>query len=196
MAKRINKTSFPSLEEIQQEMTRVKSQGRYQQALRSTVSTIVVVAALAVLVAVLLLPVLRVIGTTMQPAFQPGDIIVAYKTDSFVPGDLCCFYYNNKLIVKRVIALGGDKVEISEEGRVTVNDLLLDEPYVSEYSFGQCDLDFPYVVPESTLFVMGDNRPVAVDSRSINFGCISTEDMVGKIILRVWPLNEWKFYGL
>ena len=159
-------------------------------------STIVVVAALAVLVAVLLLPVLRVIGTTMQPAFQPGDIIVAYKTDSFVPGDLCCFYYNNKLIVKRVIALGGDKVEISEEGRVTVNDLLLDEPYVSEYSFGQCDLDFPYVVPESTLFVMGDNRPVAVDSRSINFGCINTEDMVGKIILRVWPLNEWKFYGL
>jgi len=196
MAKRINKTSFPSLEEIQQEMTRVKSQGRYQQALRSTVSTILVVAALAVLVAVLLLPVLRVIGTSMQPAFQPGDIIVAYKTDSFQPGDLCCFYYNNKLIVKRVIALGGDKVEISEEGRVTVNDLLLDEPYVSEYGFGQCDLDFPYVVPESTLFVMGDNRPVAVDSRSINFGCINTDDMVGKIILRVWPLNEWKFYGL
>ena len=110
MAKRINKTSFPSLEEIQQEMTRVKSRGRYHQALRSTVSTIVVVAALAVLVAALLLPVLRVIGTSMQPAFQPGDIIVAYKTDSYQAGDLCCFYYNNKLIVKRVIALGGDKV--------------------------------------------------------------------------------------
>ncbi len=196
MAKRIDKTSFPSLEEIQQEMTRVKSQGRYQQALRSTVSTIVVVAALAVLVAVLLLPVLRVIGTSMQPAFQPGDIIVAYKTDSFQPGDLCCFYYNNKLIVKRVIAMGGDKVEISEDGRVAVNDLLLEEPYVAEYDLGQCDLDFPYLVPDSTLFVMGDNRPVAVDSRSVNFGCINTEDMVGKIILRVWPLNEWEFFGL
>ena len=196
MAKRIKKTSFPSLEEIQQEMTRVKSQGRYHQALRSTVSTIVVVAALAVLVAALLLPVLRVIGTSMQPAFQPGDIIVAYKTDSFQPGDLCCFYYNNKLIVKRVIAMGGDKIEISEEGRVTVNDLLLDEPYVSEYDFGQCDLDFPYTVPEGTLFVMGDNRSIAVDSRSINFGCIGTDDMVGKIILRVWPLNAIEYFGL
>lgn len=190
------KMSFPSLEEIQQEMTRVKSQGRYHQALRSTVSTIVVVAALAVLVAALLLPVLRVIGTSMQPAFQPGDIIVAYKTDSFQPGDLCCFYYNNKLIVKRVIAMSGDKIEISEEGRVTVNDLLLDEPYVSEYDFGQCDLDFPFIVPDGTLFVMGDNRSIAVDSRSINFGCIGTDDMVGKIILRVWPLNEIEFFGL
>ena len=196
MAKRIKKTSFPSLEEIQQEMTRVKSQGRYHQALRSTVSTIVVVAALAVLVAALLLPVLRVIGTSMQPAFQPGDIIVAYKTDSFQPGDLCCFYYNNKLIVKRVIAMGGDKVEISEDGRVTVNDFLMEEPYVSEYDFGQCDLDFPFAVPDGTLFVMGDNRPVAVDSRSINFGCINTEDMVGKIFLRVWPVNAIEYFGL
>ncbi len=196
MAKRMKKTAFPSLEEIQQEMTRVKSQGRYHQALRSTVSTIVVVAALAVLVAALLLPVLRVIGTSMQPAFQPGDIIVAYKTDHFQPGDLCCFYYNNKLIVKRVIALGGDKVEISGDGRVTVNDLLLDESYVPEYDLGQCDLDFPYRVPEGTLFVLGDNRPVAVDSRSINFGCINTEDMVGKIFLRVWPLDAMEYFGL
>ena len=196
MAKRINKPSFPSLEEIRQEMTRVKSRGRYNQALRSTVSTIVVVAALAVLVAALLLPVLRVIGTSMQPAFQPGDIIVAYKTDSYQPGDLCCFYYNNKLIVRRVIAMGGDKVEISEDGRVTVNDLLLEEPYVLAYDFGQCDLDFPFTVPEGTLFLMGDNRSVSADSRSINFGCINTEEMTGKIILRVWPLNAWEFFGL
>ncbi len=196
MAMRKKKTSFPSLEEIQQEMTRVKSQGRYHQALRSTVSTIVVVAALAVLVAALLLPVMRVIGTSMQPAFQPGDIIVAYKTDTYLPGDICCFYYNNKLIVKRVIAMGGDRLEIDDDGRVTVNDLQLDEPYVAEYDFGQCDLDFPFVVPEGTLFVMGDNRPVAVDSRSINFGCINTEDMVGKIIFRVWPFNAIEFFGL
>ncbi len=196
MAKRMKKASYPSLEEIQQEMSRVRSQGRYHQALRSTVSTIIVVAALAVLVAALLLPVLRVTGTSMQPAFQPGDIIVAYKTDSFQPGDLCCFYYNNKLIVKRVIAMGGDKVEIDEEGRVAVNDLLLEEPYVSEYDFGQCDLDFPYTVPQGTLFVLGDNRPVAVDSRSINFGCINTDDMVGKIMLRVWPLNAFEYFGM
>ncbi|MBR0408511.1 MAG: signal peptidase I [Clostridia bacterium] len=196
MAKRMKKASYPSLEEIQQEMSRVRSQGRYHQALRSTVSTIIVVAALAVLVAALLLPVLRVTGTSMQPAFQPGDIIVAYKTDSFQPGDLCCFYYNNKLIVKRVIAMGGDKVEIDEEGRVAVNDLLLEEPYVSEYDFGQCDLDFPYTVPQGTLFVLGDNRPVAVDSRSINFGCINTDDMAGKIMLRVWPLNAFEYFGM
>ena len=196
MAKRMKKASFPSLEEIQQEVTRVKSQGRYHQALRSTVSTIVVVAALAVLVAALLLPVLRVTGTSMQPAFQPGDIIVAYKTDTFHPGDLCCFYYNNKLIVKRVIAMSGDRVEIDEDGRVTVNNLLLEEPYVSEYAFGQCDLDFPFDVPQGALFVMGDNRPVAVDSRSINFGCISAEEMVGKILFRVWPLNAFEYFGL
>lgn len=196
MAKRMKKASFPSLEEIQQEMSHVKSQDRYHQALRSTLSTIVVVAALAVLIAALLLPVLRVTGTSMQPGFQPGDIIVGYKTDTFQPGDLCCFYYNNKLIVKRVIAVGGDKVEIDEDGRVAVNNLLLEESYVSEYAFGQCDLDFPYEVPQGSLFVMGDNRPVAVDSRSINFGCISTEDMVGKIILRVWPLNALEYFGL
>ena len=196
MANRKKKTSFPSLEEIQQEMTRVKSQNKYHQSLRNIVSTIVVVAALAVLVAALALPVLRVTGTSMQPAFQPGDIIVAYKTDNLSPGDLCCFYYNNKLIVKRVIATGGDRVEIDEEGHVTVNGLLLDEPYVSEYAFGQCDLDFPFEVPQGTLFVMGDNRPVAVDSRSINFGCIATEDMSGKIIFRVWPLNALEYFGL
>ena len=196
MANRKKKTSFPSLEEIQQEMTRVRSQSKYHQALRSTVSTIVVVAALAVLVAALLLPVLRVTGTSMEPAFQPGDIIVAYKTDSLKSGDLCCFYYNNKLIVKRIIAQGGDRVEMDGEGRVTVNGLLLDEPYVSEYAFGQCDLDFPFEVPQGTLFVMGDNRPVSVDSRSINFGCINTEEMSGKIILRVWPLSAMEFFGL
>lgn len=196
MAKRDKKTSFPSLEEIQQEMSRVKSQSKYRQALRSTLSTIVVVAALAVLVAALLLPVLRVTGTSMEPVFQPGDIIVAYKTDSFKPGDLCCFYYNNKLIVKRVIAAGGDRVEIDGEGRVAVNGLLLEEPYVSEYAFGQCDLDFPFEVPQGTLFVMGDNRPVSVDSRSINFGCISTEEMSGKIFFRVWPLDALEYFGL
>ncbi|MBR3017580.1 MAG: signal peptidase I [Clostridia bacterium] len=196
MANRKKKQSFPSLEEIQQEMTRVKSQSKYHQSLRGIVSTIVVVAALAVLVAALLMPVLRVTGPSMEPVFQPGDIIVAYKTDALHPGDLCCFYYNNKLIVKRVIAEGGDRVEIDEEGRVTVNGILLEEPYVSEYALGQCDLDFPFEVPQGTLFVMGDNRPVSVDSRSINYGCINTEEMSGKIIFRVWPLNALEYFGL
>jgi len=187
---------IPELEEIESEMARVRRKGKYRQALRGTVGTVVVVLALAVLVATLLLPVLRITGTSMQPGFQPGDIIVGCKTDRFLPGDICAFYFNNKLIIKRVIALGGDVVEIDENGRVTVNDLLLEEPYVTAYDFGLCDIDFPFTVPLDQYFVLGDNRETAVDSRAKDFGCVSLSDMVGKVMLRVWPLNRLTYYGM
>lgn len=184
------------LSEIEVEMTRVRSKGRYRQALKGTLGTVVVVAALAVLTATLFLPVLRITGTSMQPGIQPGDIIVGYRTHDFKIGDICSFYFNNKLILKRVIATGGDRVEIDETGHVSVNGVTLEESaYISEYALGECDLEFPFEVPLNQYFVLGDNRNNSVDSRYTNFGCISGEEMVGKILFRVWPLNDLTWYG-
>ena len=186
----------PELAEIEFEMNRVRSQGKYHQALVSTFGAVLVVAALAVLIATILLPVFQVTGTSMQPGYQPGDILVCYKSSDLKHGDICSFYFNNKLIIKRIIGMGGDIVEIDEEGHVSVNGTVLEEEdYISEYALGLCDLEFPYEVPLGQVFVMGDNRDNSVDSRVTDFGCISTEDLVGKILLRIWPLNSLTWYG-
>ena len=196
MARKPAKGALPELSEIESEMSQVRSKGRYRQALRGTVGTVIVVAALAVLIATLLLPVIRVTGTSMQPGFQPGDILIGRKANELQPGDICSFYFNNKLILKRVIARGGDIVEVGEEdGRVRVNGVELDEPYVSEYAYGQCDLEFPFEVPLNTVFLLGDNRDNSVDSRVTNFGCINEDEIVSKIMLRVWPLNAIRWLG-
>ena len=196
MARKPTKGALPELSEIESEMSQVRSKGRYRQALRGTVGTVIVVAALAVLIATLLLPVIRVTGTSMQPGFQPGDILIGRKANELQPGDICSFYFNNKLILKRVIARGGDIVEVGEEdGRVRVNGVELDEPYVSEYAYGQCDLEFPFEVPLNTVFLLGDNRDNSVDSRVTNFGCINEDEIVSKIMLRVWPLNAIRWLG-
>ncbi len=196
MARWRKQDHFPDLDAIQEEMRRTKSQSKYHQALKSTLGTIVVVAAIAVLVASIFLPVLRVTGSSMQPSFSPGNVLVAMKTKDYLPGDVCSFYYNNKLIIKRVVATGGDMVEIDENGRVSVNGLVLDESYVQHYDLGMCDLEFPYQVPTGQLFVMGDNRGSSVDSRVQAFGCISQEELMGKIVLRVWPIQGFAYYGL
>ena len=195
MARKPAKGELPELTEIESEMSQVRSKGKYRQALRGTVGTVIVVAALAVLIATLFLPVFRVTGTSMQPGFQPGDILLGRKAGELKQGDLCSFYFNNKLILKRVIALGGDIVEISEEGKVKVNNVELDEPYVSEYALGLCDLEFPFEVPLNTLFVMGDNRDNSVDSRVTSFGCIDQSEIVSKIMLRVWPIGAITWFG-
>lgn len=196
MARKPKGQVFPSLAEIETEMSQTRSRGRYRQALKGTAGTVVVVAAIAVLIATIILPVIRITGTSMQPGFQPGDIVVAYKTKNFQQGDVCVFYFNNKLILKRVIGMGGDKIEIDEEGHVTVNDITLEEEdYISEYALGQCDIEFPYVVPPGEYFVLGDNRDNTEDSRFTNYGCIKQEEMVGKIFLRIWPLNGLVYYG-
>ena len=195
MARKPAKQELPALTEIETEMSQVRSKGRYRQALRGTIGTVLVVAALAVLVATLLLPVIRVTGTSMQPGFQPGDILVGRKTGNLEAGDICSFYYNNKLILKRIIAKGGDTVEISEEGWVSVNGAELEEPYVSEYTLGDCDLEFPFEVPLNTVFVLGDNRGNSVDSRYTNFGCINESEIVGTVLLRIWPLSAWTWFG-
>ncbi len=176
-------------------MQRVKTRGTFNQTLKSTLGTVIVVAALAVLVAALFLPVLQVTGTSMEPNFNPGEILITYKTSKFDPGDICAFYYNNKLIIKRVIAFGGDTVDISEDGVVSVNGKTLNEPYLQSRALSLCDLEFPFEVPLEQMFVLGDNRETSVDSRSADFGCIGTEEVLGKVFLRVLPANRIHFYG-
>ena len=186
---------IPSPEEVQDEMQRIRTKGRFNRTLKSTLGTVIVVAAVAVLIAALFLPVLQVTGTSMEPSFNPGEILITYKTSKFDPGEICAFYYNNKLIIKRVIAFGGDTVDIREDGVVSVNGKVLDEPYLESRALGLCDLEFPYTVPLEQIFVLGDNRETSVDSRSDDFGCIGTEEVLAKVFLRVMPANAIHFYG-
>ena len=184
------KIDFPSLEEIEQELKRLRGRKNWRKALLSTIFTLIVVASIAVLVAMLYLPVLHVAGSSMEPNLNDGDIIVGIKSRSFEAGEVCCFYYNNKLLLKRVIATEGDWVEMDEDGNVFVNGAHLEEPYVKDRGLGICDIEFPYQVPEGSLFLMGDHRSTSVDSRSSIVGCIPEDEIVGKILLRVWPLED------
>ena len=180
----------PELSQLEEELSRVKYQKRYKRVLTSTVSTLIVVAAVAVLIATLLMPVLQIYGTSMSPTLYDGDIIATIKTTEFEPGDVVAFYYNNKILVKRVIAMSGQWVDMDEDGNVYVNDVLLDEPYLTERAVGECDIKLPYQVPENRIFVMGDHRSVSVDSRSTTVGCVAEEQLVGKLVFRVWPLKD------
>ncbi len=189
MRKKIFKT-LPTTEQLENELNRVKYRSKYRFVLRNTIYTLVTVAAVAVLVATLWLPVLQIYGTSMAPTIQQGEIILTVKTSTFESGDIVAFYYNNKILVKRVIALPGDWVDIDEDGSVFVNDILLKEPYISEQSLGETDIEFPYQVPDERIFVMGDHRATSVDSRNTVVGCVAQEQIIGKIFFRVWPLSE------
>lgn len=180
----------PGLDSLKAELKRVRYRQRYHSAIRSTVYTLLTVAAIAVLVATLLLPVLRIYGSSMTPSLYEGDIVVSVKEMSFDRGDIISFYYNNKILVKRVIAFEGEWVNIDEDGNVYVNGALLDEPYVKEKAFGECDITLPYQVPDGRVFVMGDHRATSVDSRSSTVGCVFEEQVVGRILYRVWPLSQ------
>lgn len=182
---------MPSSEELEKELNRVKYKRRYHVVLRSTVYTLITVAAIAVLVATLWMPVLQIYGGSMTPTLSDGNIVVSVKSGDFQSGDIIAFYYNNKILIKRVIAGPGDWVNIEEDGTVYVNNERLEEPYLTEKALGECDIEMPYQVPESRLFVMGDHRSVSVDSRSTAVGCVAEEQIVGKILFRVWPLNEF-----
>jgi len=181
----------PSTEQLEQELKRVKHNREFGHVFRNTIYVLLVVAAVAVLIATMVLPVLQVTGTSMEPTLESGQIVLAVKNASFHQGDVVAFYYNNKVLLKRVIGLPGDQIVIDQDGNVSVNGNKLDEPYISEKSIGECDLDFPYQVPDGKIFVLGDHRATSVDSRSNTIGCISEENIVGEVVFRVWPLNRF-----
>ena len=178
-----------SQEELEEELRRVKYRDGFVFALRNTVYGLITVAAIAVIVAVFVTPVLQIYGDSMTPTLDEGNIVVALKGDDFKTGDVIAFYYNNKILVKRVIAQPAEWVNIDPDGTVYVNNVELDEPYISGKSMGECDLILPSQVPESRIFVMGDHRDVSVDSRSRSVGCVADEQIVGKIVWQIWPLS-------
>ena len=183
--------SIPSLDEIQRERKRIRRGVYYRQALRGTVSVLVVVAAVAVLIATLFLPILQISGDSMAPTLEHDEIVVLLKTKEFDRGDLIGFYYQGKILLKRVIALPEDEVVIDGEGNVYVNEELLEEPYVTDKSLGDCDLEFPHSVPGTGYFVLGDRRSNSVDSRNSVVGAITREDIIGRVFVRVWPISRF-----
>ncbi len=175
---------------VEKELDRMRYQKRFALTMRSTIFTLVVVAAIAILVAVLVMPVLRIYGRSMNDTLDEGDIVVSVKTGTFETGDVIAFYYNNKILVKRVIGQSGDWIDIDTEGNVYVNNVLVEEPFLKEKAFGDCNIALPYQVPDERIFVMGDNRVSSVDSRNTAVGCVAEEQVVGKIVFRVWPLSK------
>lgn len=194
MARKSEKKVFvPSLKDIQTERKRIRRGTLYWRALRSTIAVLVVVAAVAVLITTLFLPILQISGDSMSPTLEHDQIVVLLKAKDFDRGDLIGFYFQGKVLLKRVIALPGDEVAIDADGNVYVNGELLEEPYVTEKKLGDCDLEFPYKVPGTGYFVMGDQRSNSVDSRNSVIGTISQEDIIGKVFIRVWPLSKIGF---
>lgn len=181
----------PTTEQLEAELKRVRYKSRYRSVLRSTIYSLITVAAIAVLITTLWFPVLRVYGNSMTPTLQNGEIIFTVKVSEFEPGDIISFYYNNKILIKRVIARSGEWVNMDADGNVYVNETLLDEPYLDEKAFGDCNIELPYQVPEGRAFVMGDQRSTSVDSRNSAVGCVAQEQIVGKILFRVWPLEKF-----
>lgn len=182
---------YPTLEQMESEIARLKYKRRYGSALRGTLYSLAVVAAIAILIATLWLPVLQITGASMEPTLTDGQLIVAVKNSDLESGEITAFYYNNKILIKRVVALSGDWVDIDRDGNVYVNGTLLDEPYLTEKSLGECTIDLPYQVPDGRVFVMGDDRAISLDSRTDAVGCVSREQVLGEVVFRVWPLSEF-----
>lgn len=182
---------YPTLEQMESEIARLKYKRRYGSALRGTLYSLAVVAAIAILIATLWLPVLQITGASMEPTLTDGQLIVAVKNSDLESGEITAFYYNNKILIKRVVALSGDWVDIDRDGNVYVNGVLLDEPYLTEKSLGECTIDLPYQVPDGRVFVMGDDRAISLDSRTDAVGCVSREQVLGEVVFRVWPLSEF-----
>ncbi len=190
MSERQNQGERPSYEQLEAELKRIQYKKRYRSVLKSTLYTLITVAAVAVLVATLWLPVLQIYGSSMTPTLQDGEIVFSVKTTDLKQGDIIAFYYNNKILVKRVVAGPGDWVDIAQDGTVYVNGAGLEEPYLEERAFGDADIELPYQVPDGRIFVMGDHRATSVDSRHTAVGCVAEEQIVGKIVFRVWPVDR------
>ena len=186
----MKKIEIPDVELLKKELDRVNYKTKYRSVLKSTIFMLVVVAAIAVPVATTWLPVLQIYGSSMTPTLNEGEVVVSVKGSSFEQGDLIAFYYGNKILVKRCIATPCQWVDIDEDGNVYIDGKRLNEPYVKEKAFGDCDIKLPYQVPEDRYFCMGDHRETSVDSRNSSVGCISKEQIIGRIFFRIWPLND------
>ncbi len=182
---------LPSLEQLERERKRLRYRARYNRTLKSTIAILVVVAATSVLVATLWMPVLRIYGSSMLPTLEDGQIVVSVKTGDFKPGDIIAFYHGNKLLIKRFIAGSSDWVNLDEDGNVFVNGKELEEPYLTQKAFGETNIELPYQVPDKRIFLMGDNRDVSLDSRNTEVGCVAADQIVGKVVFRIWPLSEF-----
>ncbi len=187
--KSVKAITIPTARQIETEILREKYNRKYKQVLKSTVYSLIVVAAVAVLIATLAFPVLQISGSSMEPTLNDEEIVVLLKTTNMKKGDLCCFSYQNKLLIKRVVGIPGDKINIDENGNVYINDELVDEPYVTDKALGECDITFPCYVKENSYFVLGDHRSTSIDSRSSVIGLVSEEYIVGKIFFRIWPFE-------
>lgn len=181
---------LPTMEQIQSERNRLKYRNRYKRTFRSTVAILIVVSAISILVATLWMPVLQIYGSSMTPTLVDGEIVFTVKTTSFKTGDIIAFYYNNKILVKRVIAESGEWVDIDEDGNVFIDGKEIEESYIEEKAYGDTNISLPYQVPDGKVFVLGDHRAISVDSRNTSIGCVSQEQIVGKVLFRVWPLNR------
>ena len=186
--------SLPTKQQVETERKRYRRQKAYNKALGGTVYVLTIVAAIAVLIATLVLPVLQIEGTSMEPTLTNGDIVLLTKTTNFDRGELCGFSWNNKLLIKRVIGTPGDWIEIDTDGTVYLNGEKLDEPYAVQLSVGECDLEFPYQVPQEQYFVLGDMRESSIDSRNTLIGCVKKDQIVGKVFFRIWPFKTIRFF--
>lgn len=193
MSKRNWNYELPQLELLQKELKRERYRRRFRRLLRSTTNALVVVAAVAALIATLVLPVLQIAGTSMEPSLKDGDIVLLVKTNRLNTGDLCAFYYSNKILIKRIIGTPGDYLWINPDGTVYLNGQELQEPYLEEKSLGECDVEFPYHVPENNYFLMGDHRETSIDSRSSVIGSIAQDQIIGRILCKIWPLSEFQW---
>ncbi len=186
--------SLPTKEQVERERKQYRWKKAYFDALGGTVRVLTMVAAVAALIATLVLPVLQIEGTSMEPTLKGGDIVLLHKTTAFNRGDICGFAWNNKILVKRVIGIPGDWIEIATDGTVYRNGERLDEPYAEQIAFGECDLEFPFQVPQEQYFMLGDMRESSIDSRNTLVGCVEYEQIIGKIFFRIWPLKNVRFY--
>ena len=191
MSEETKKNDIPTTAQFEAELKRLRYRHNFIKSLWSTVSSLIVVAAIAIIISTMILPVLKVTGTSMNPTLNNDEVLLCNKLSDPKRGDIIAFYYNNKVLIKRVIGLPGDVIDIAEDGTVYVNGEVLDEPYVNELAFGECDIVLPYQTPESRYFVCGDNRSISIDSRSTSIGCIAEENIIGKVFLRIYPFGSF-----